>query len=131
LCVPWGYQSGYLFLYPTWENPKPRFWHFEPWFPKVLKFFENTFLYITAGSFDSGGEGGRGKFLYTPLVRWERDVIRSSFLPFGRLQCFVETICTQKPWCSNPVTDWHWSPVASPAFPSPSPQNPRQTDGQT
>jgi len=71
--------------------------------------------------FDSGG---RGKFLYPPLVRWERDAIRSSFLPFGRLQCFVETICTRKPWWSNPITDWHRSPAASPASPSPTPQNP-------
>jgi hypothetical protein len=34
-----------------WENPKPRFWHFEPWFPKVLEISENTLLYITVGSF--------------------------------------------------------------------------------
>jgi hypothetical protein len=78
---------------------------FEPWFPKVLKIFENTFLYITVDSFGSGGAGGRGKFLYLPLVRWERDAIRSSFLPFERLQCFVKTVCTQKPWWSNLVTD--------------------------
>jgi hypothetical protein len=49
LCVPSGYQFGYLLPYPTWENPKPQFWHFEPWFPKVLKIFENTLLYITVG----------------------------------------------------------------------------------
>jgi hypothetical protein len=74
-----------------WENPKPWFWHFEPWFPKVLEISENTLLYITAGSFGSGGEGeGRGRFLYPPLVRWERDVIRPSFLPFGWLRCFTE-----------------------------------------
>jgi len=71
-----------------WENPKPRFWHFEPWFSKVLEISENTLLYITVNSFGSGG--GRGRFLYPPLVRWERDVIRPSFLPFGPLWCFVE-----------------------------------------
>jgi len=38
-----------------WENPKPQFWHFEPWFPNVLEISENTLLYITAGSFSSGG----------------------------------------------------------------------------
>jgi hypothetical protein len=70
-----------------WENPKPRFWHFEPWFPEVLEIFENTFLYVTAGSF---GNGGGGRFLYPPLVQWERDAIRPSFLTFGRLRCFVE-----------------------------------------
>jgi len=65
------------------QNPKPRFWHFEPWFPKVLKISENTFLYITVGSFDSAR--GRGRFLYPPMVRWEKDAIQPSFLSFGRL----------------------------------------------
>jgi len=46
--------------------------------------------------------GGKERFLYPPLVQWERDAIRPSFLPFGRLQCFVETVCTRKPWWSNP-----------------------------
>jgi hypothetical protein len=35
-------------------------------------------------------------------VRWERDAIWPSFLPFGWLQCFVETVYTWKPWWSNP-----------------------------
>jgi len=99
-CVPSGYQSGYLLPYPTWENPKPRFWHFEPWFLKVLENFENMFLYIIVSSF--GSEGARGRFLCPPLVRWERDAIQPSFLPFRRLQCFVEIVCTRKPWWSNP-----------------------------
>jgi hypothetical protein len=90
--------------------------------PQSFGNFRNMFFYITASSFGSGG--GRGRFLYPPLVRWERDAIRLSFLPFGRLQCFVETVCTQKPWWSNPVTDWHRSPAASPTSPSPTPQNP-------
>jgi hypothetical protein len=125
-CVPSSYQSGYLLLYPKWENPKPRFWHFEPWFPEVLEIFENTLLYITVGSFSSGGGGGggRGRFLYPPLVRWERDAIRPSFLPFGRLQCFVETICTRNRGGPTPVTDWHRSSATSSASPSPTPQNP-------
>jgi hypothetical protein len=89
------YQSGYLLLYPTWENLKPRFWHFESWFSKVLEIFENTLLYITVDSFGSWGGEGRRRFLYLPLVR-------PSFLPFGRLQCFVKTVCTQKSWWSNP-----------------------------
>jgi len=71
-----------------WENSKPRFWHFEPWFSKVLKIFENTLLYIIVGSFNSGR--GRGKFLYLPLVQWERDAIRPSFFPFKWLRCFVK-----------------------------------------
>jgi hypothetical protein len=100
-CIPSSYQSGYLFPYPTWENPKPRFWHFEPWFPKVLEISENTLLYITSNSFGSWGVGS-GRFLYPPLVWWERDAIRPSFLPFGWLQCFVETVCTRKPWWFNP-----------------------------
>jgi len=101
LCVPSGYQSGYLLPYLTWENPKPRFWHFEPWFSKMLEISENTLLYIIVGSFSSW-VGGGGRFLYSPLVRWERDAIWLSFLPFGRLQCFVETVCTRKLWWSNP-----------------------------
>jgi len=56
-CVPSGYQSGYLLPYPTLKSPKPRFWHFEPWFPKVLEISENTLLYITVGFFGSGGLG--------------------------------------------------------------------------
>ncbi len=67
---------------------------------KFWKIFENTLLYIIVDFFGSGG--GRGRFLYPPLVGWERDTIRSSFLPFGRLRCFVETVCTRKPWWSNP-----------------------------
>jgi hypothetical protein len=132
-CVPSGYQSGYLLLYSTWENPKPWFWHFEPWFSKVLEIFENTLLYITTGSFDSGGGGekGRRRFLYPPLVWWERHAIWPSFLPFRGLQCFVETIYTRKSRWSNPVTDWHRSSVASPVTPSPTPQNPRETDGHS
>jgi hypothetical protein len=43
---------------------------------------DRRFFYITPG--------GGGRFLYPPLVRWERDVIRPSFLSFGRLRCFVE-----------------------------------------
>ncbi len=54
-----------------------------PWFPKVLEIFENTFLYIIAGFFSSEGR----RFLYSPL---EKDAIRPSFFPFGRLRCFVE-----------------------------------------
>jgi hypothetical protein len=52
--------------------------------------------------FGSAGGGGRGRFLYSPLGRGEWVAIRPSFLPFGRLQCFVETICTRKSWWSNP-----------------------------
>jgi len=70
------------------RKPKTLVLTFEPWFSKVLEISENTLLYITVGSFGSGG--GRGRFLYPPLVRWERDAIRPSFLPFGRLRCFVE-----------------------------------------
>jgi len=55
----------YSFTWRGWENPKPRFWHFEPWFSKVLEIFENTLLYITTGSFGSG-VGGEGKvFIFT------------------------------------------------------------------
>jgi hypothetical protein len=38
--------------------------------PEVLEIFKNTLLYITVCSF--GNEGGRGKFLYPPMVQWER-----------------------------------------------------------
>jgi len=79
---------GFTPLLDGGEKTQPWFWHFEPWFPKVLEISENTLFYIIAGSFGSGG--GRGRFLYPPLVRWERDAIRPSFLPFGRLRCFVE-----------------------------------------
>ncbi len=51
----------YSFTRWGWKNPKSRFWHFEPWFLKVLKFSKNMFLYITAGSFGSGGGGLKGK----------------------------------------------------------------------
>jgi hypothetical protein len=82
-------SSGiYSLIRRGWENPKPWFWHFEPWFSKVLEIFENMLLYITVGSFGNGGR--RGRFLYPPLVRWERDAIRPSFFRFGRLRCFVE-----------------------------------------
>jgi hypothetical protein len=56
----------------------------------ILNLGSRKFLYITVDSFGSGGRGGRGRFLYPPLVQWERDVIRPSFLSFGRLWCFVE-----------------------------------------
>jgi hypothetical protein len=55
----------------------------------ILNLGSWKFLYITTGSFGSGGEG-RGRFLYPPLVRWERDAIWPSFLSFGPLRCFVE-----------------------------------------
>jgi hypothetical protein len=48
------------------ENLKPQFWHFEPWFPKVLEISENTLLYIIASSFGSGGVGG-GEGFYIRL----------------------------------------------------------------
>ncbi len=136
-CVPSGYQSGYLLPYLTgWENPKPRFWHFEPWFPKVLEIFKNMFLYITTGSFGSGG--GRGRFLYPPLVRWERDAIRPSFLPFVRLRCFVEIrswfahLAGAKTVVVQPSSQTNTGrPLLHRPLPPPPPKPPSQTDRLT
>ncbi len=105
-----------------WENPKPRFWHFEPWFWKVLEIFENTLLYITANSFGSGGEGG-GEGFYIRLrcggrgMRFDRHSFPSDGCDaLWRLGPGLYTWSVRKPW---------WSPAVSPTSPSPTPQNPR------
>ncbi len=109
------------------KKPKPRFWHFEPWFSKVLEIFENTLFYITADSFGSGW-GGRERFIYPPLVRWERDAISPSFLPFERLQCFVEISSWFVHLTDAKTVVVHRSPAASPASPSPTPVTNRRTN---
>jgi hypothetical protein len=100
-CVLSCYQSGYLHLYPTWENPKPRFWHFEHWFLKVLKIFENTLLYITVASFGSGG-GGEGKVFISASGAVGEGCDPTVIPTLQTAASFVETICTWKPWWSNP-----------------------------
>jgi len=89
-----------------WENPKPRFWHFEPWFPKVLEIFENTLLYITAGSFGSGG-GGEGFYIRLWCGGRGMRFDRHSFPSNGcnvlwRSGPGLYTWPVRKPWWSNP-----------------------------
>jgi hypothetical protein len=104
-----------------WENSKPRFWHFEPWFPKVLD--------ITVGSFGSGGEGK--VFISASGVVGEGcDPTVIPSLPTAAMLCGDQVLVCTPGRCENrgaptPVTDWHRSPAASPASPSPTPQNPR------
>ncbi len=144
-CVPLGYQSGYLLPHPTWENPKPQFWHFEPWFPKVLEISENTLLYITAGSFGSGGGGGGGGRVFFKKIwfvggegfyiylwcggRGMRSDHHS--YPSNGCNALWRWFVHENRGDSTPVTNWHRSPVASPTCPSPTPQNPHQTDWLT
>jgi hypothetical protein len=49
--IPTDKNNIYSLTRWGWENPKPRFWHFEPWFSKDLEISENTILYITVGFF--------------------------------------------------------------------------------
>jgi hypothetical protein len=137
LCVPSGYQSKYLLPYPTgWENPKPRFWNFERWFSKVLEIFKNTLLYIIAGSFSSEG-GGEGKvFISASGAMGEGcDLTVIPSLQMDAMLCGDQVLVCTPGRCGNrdgptPVTDWHQSPAASPASPSPTPPKTPVTDWQ-
>ncbi len=89
----------------------------------ILNLGSRKFLYITAGSFGSGGGGGGGGGFYIRLWCAGRGM-RSDRHSFPSDGCDVlwrsgpslYTWPVQKPW---------WSPVASPASPSPTPQNSR------
>jgi hypothetical protein len=117
---------------PAWENPKPWFWHFELWFPKVLEISENTLLYITAGSFGNGGGGGEGKVFKSasgavgegcdPTVI---PTLRTTAMLCGN-GSYTETVVVQPP--SQTDTG---RPLLHRPLPPPPPQNPHQIDRQT
>jgi hypothetical protein len=116
-----------------WENPKPRFWHFEPWFPKVLEIFENTLLYVTAGSFGSGGGGGEGKVFISAsgaVGKGCEPTVIHTFRMAAMLcgdSLYTETVVVQPP----SQTDTGRSLLHRP-LPPPPPKTPvRQTDRQT
>jgi hypothetical protein len=90
------------------------------------KKFENTLLYIIVGSFGSGGGGGRDKFLYSPLVRWETDAIQPSFLPFNCNALWRQFVHRKRDPPTPSQTNTSRPLLTDPSFPTP--QNPRQTN---
>jgi len=128
-CVLSCYQSGYLHPYPTWENPKPRFWHFEHWFLKVLEIFKNTLLYITVASFDSGRGGGEGFYIRLwcgGRGMWsDRHSYPSDSCKLCGDDLYMKTMVVQPSSQTNTGR-----PLLHRPFPPPPPKNPRQTDRQ-
>ncbi len=93
---------------------------------KFWKFLK-TRSSIYASSFGSGGGGG-GEGFYIRLWCGGRGM-QSDRHSFPSMLCGDQVLVCTPSWCGNRggpthVTDWHRLLAASPAFPSPTPQNP-------
>jgi len=116
---------------PDVKNPKPQFWHFEPWFLKVLEIFENTLLYITADSFDS--EGGEGKVFISASGAMGEGCDLTVIPTFWTAAMLCEDGLYTKTMVVQPASQIDTGrPLLHRPLPPPPPKTPvRQTDRQT
>jgi hypothetical protein len=119
-----------LFILKKPKTPVLTFWTLVP--ESFGNFRKHVPLYIIAGSFGSVGGGGGGEGFYIRLWCGGRGMRfdRHSY-PSDGCNVLWRRFVHGNRGGPTPVSGLHRSPVASPASPSPTPQNPCQTDWRT
>jgi len=107
---------------PDVRKPKTLVMTFWTLVPESFGNFQNTLFYITAGSFGSGGGEGKGFYIRFWCGGRGMRSDRHSY-PSDGYNVLWRRFVHRNYGGSTPVTNWHRSPAASPASPSPTPQN--------